>query len=213
MADLGSTPSVDNTLSVSNRTVSNTQLSRGFKLTPDSYTTIDELIKATREDVMPELAGGGHFVTRKQMATATANAERYAWAAAERDAAADKARRWMELSDDALWELVTEQTVGRSTNASVTKGCPQCGDGINRLGGSFRVDVLADPWKITCPACGGRFPTNDYGAFYRSGKQADGFFDPSRRRRKAIRIWWCIVGYSTPPELSSKLPKGAFGPV
>ena len=55
MADLGSTPSVDNTLSVSNKTITNTKLSRGFKLTPDSYTTIDELIKATREDVMPEL--------------------------------------------------------------------------------------------------------------------------------------------------------------
>tara|TARA_R100001463_G_scaffold6691_2_gene21696 strand:+ start:221 stop:1609 length:1389 start_codon:yes stop_codon:yes gene_type:complete len=40
---------------VSDKTVKNTLLSRGFKITPDSYTTIDELIKATREDVMPEL--------------------------------------------------------------------------------------------------------------------------------------------------------------
>ena len=48
-------PNIDNTLSVSDKTVKNTLLSRGFKLTPDSYTTIDELIKATREDVMPDL--------------------------------------------------------------------------------------------------------------------------------------------------------------
>ena len=48
-------PNIDNTLSVSNKVVNNTLLSRGFKLTPDSYTTIDELIKATREDVMPDL--------------------------------------------------------------------------------------------------------------------------------------------------------------
>jgi hypothetical protein len=55
MADLGSTPSTYSTTSVSDKTVKNTLLSRGFKLTPDSYTTVDELIKATREDVMPEL--------------------------------------------------------------------------------------------------------------------------------------------------------------
>ena len=46
---------MDNTLSVSPKTVKNTLLSRGFKLTPDSYTTIDDLVKATREDVMPDL--------------------------------------------------------------------------------------------------------------------------------------------------------------
>ena len=55
MADLGSTPSTYSTTSVGDKTVKNTLLSRGFKITPDSYTTIDELIKATREDVMPEL--------------------------------------------------------------------------------------------------------------------------------------------------------------
>ena len=48
-------PNIDNTLSVADKTVKNTLLSRGFKLTPDSYTTIDELIKATREAVMPDL--------------------------------------------------------------------------------------------------------------------------------------------------------------
>jgi hypothetical protein len=56
MADLKSgQPSTYSTTSVSDKTVKNTLLSRGFKITPDSYTTIDELIKATREDVMPEL--------------------------------------------------------------------------------------------------------------------------------------------------------------
>ena len=46
---------MDNTLNVSPKTVNNTLLSRGFKITPDSYTTIDDLVKATREDVMPDL--------------------------------------------------------------------------------------------------------------------------------------------------------------
>ena len=54
-AGSGNLPQIDATLSVADKTVKNTLLSRGFKLTPDSYTTIDELIKATREDVMPDL--------------------------------------------------------------------------------------------------------------------------------------------------------------
>lgn len=55
MANIGSSPALDNTLSVGDKSVKNTLLSRGFKLTPDSYTTVDDLIKATREDVMPDL--------------------------------------------------------------------------------------------------------------------------------------------------------------
>ena len=60
MATIGATrgtniPNIDNTISVSNKQVNATQLSRGFKLTPDSYTTIDDLIKATKEDIMPDL--------------------------------------------------------------------------------------------------------------------------------------------------------------
>ena len=35
--------------------IDRTALNRGFKLTPDSYTTIDDLVKATKEDVMPDL--------------------------------------------------------------------------------------------------------------------------------------------------------------
>ena len=115
-----------------------------------------------------------HLINAEQIANARRNVERFPWAAADRDAAVERARRWIALDDGTLWDLVTEQTVGRSTNASVEKGCPRCGDGINRSGGRFEVDVLADPWKIRCPGCGGRFPTNDFEAFYESGKGPDG---------------------------------------
>ncbi len=66
MASIGTTrgtniPNIDNTLSSSagspsaDKSVKSTNLTRGFKLTPDSYTTVDELIKATKEDIMPDL--------------------------------------------------------------------------------------------------------------------------------------------------------------
>jgi len=61
MASIGTTrgtdiPNLDPTLSGNDSFgVNQTKLSRGFKLTPDSYTTINDLIKATKEDVMPDL--------------------------------------------------------------------------------------------------------------------------------------------------------------
>ena len=35
--------------------IERTNLSRKFRLTPETYTTIDDLIKATKEDIMPDL--------------------------------------------------------------------------------------------------------------------------------------------------------------
>ena len=128
---------------------------------------------------MSERRSGGHFVTPDQMENARRNIERYPWAAVERDAAVERARRWVDLDDGTLWGLVAEQTIGRSTTPNVEQGCPTCLDGLSR----FEVDVLADPWKIRCTGCGGRFPTNDFGAFYLSGKGPDGLFDPSRADR------------------------------
>ena len=54
-ANSGNLPPIDATLVSANKQVNSTQLSRGFKLTPDSYTTVDALIKATKEDIMPDL--------------------------------------------------------------------------------------------------------------------------------------------------------------
>jgi hypothetical protein len=129
---------------------------------------------------------GGHFVTREQIENARRNVKRFEWAAEERDQAIAQAARWISLSDDQLWGMVTEQTVGRSTNASIIKGCPACKDTGIQGGGRFSTDVLAEPWKITCTHCGGKFPANDFGAFYESGKGDDSFFDPERADRSLL---------------------------
>lgn len=126
------------------------------------------------------------LITPEQILNARRNTEQLPWASALRDAAVKSASRWLTLDDDTLWSLVTEQSIGRSTNASVLKGCPRCGDGINRLGGGFTVDVLEEPWKITCPNCLEKFPTNDFWAFYRSGKAEDGLFHPEFADRSLL---------------------------
>ncbi len=129
---------------------------------------------------------GGQLVTPEQVRNARRNVTRFDWAADRRDTAVAKAARWVRLDDDDLWTMVTGQMIGRSTNASVEKGCPKCGQEIYRFGGQFDVDVLADPWKIRCPSCNGRFPTNDFQAYYRSGIAEDGLFDPERADRTLL---------------------------
>lgn len=59
------------------------------------------------------------LITPEAIDSARRNVGRYPWAAAERDSAVERAQRWMALNDEFLWGLVAEQTIGRSTNASV----------------------------------------------------------------------------------------------
>ena len=55
MSSITNQPTLDPSLSGNTKRVNATLLNRGFKLTPDTYTTIDSLIKTTKEDIMPDL--------------------------------------------------------------------------------------------------------------------------------------------------------------
>lgn len=57
MANISGQPTLDPTLVGGNDSFSiqQTKLNKGFKATPDTYTTIDSLIKATKQDIMPDL--------------------------------------------------------------------------------------------------------------------------------------------------------------
>ena len=57
MANITGQPTLDPTLAAGNVSfdINQTKLNKGFKATPDTYTTIDDLIKATKQDIMPDL--------------------------------------------------------------------------------------------------------------------------------------------------------------
>lgn len=78
--------------------------------------------------------------------------------------------------------------VYRAMGVNRTEGCPQCGKEAYKAGGlwPFECDIWKAPWKVTCPACGEVFPKNDFLAFYRSGLEPDGLFDPARADRKLL---------------------------
>lgn len=138
--------------------------------------------------------GGGYF-TAEKIANVRANVARYDWAAAERDAAVGRAERWVALADDELWALVPCQSLPRTIDVTLTKtpegtlrlGCLKCGEDIFAHGNyPYVVDPVGAPWKIKCPACGTVFPTNDFGAFYRSAIDERGCFDAQRGDRSLL---------------------------
>ena len=99
------------------------------------------------------------FVTAEMRANALENAKKHSWAGKEQKQAVSAAERWVKMSDERLWEIVTSQELPRSvyTNPGIIyagkkPGCPGCGDGIVRHGGySWRSDFWNRPWKLKAP--------------------------------------------------------------
>ena len=143
------------------------------------------------------------LITQEEKTNARRNIQRYEWARAIRDRAVEQAERWTAVSDETLWHLPTEQSIPRGVHVNKEMGCPNCGHEIDRFGNyPWKVDVIKTPWKIQCPNCGERYPKNDFGAYYRSGKGADGLF----RRERADASLLCNSDHPDPND-----PLHAFG--
>jgi hypothetical protein len=135
----------------------------------------------------PRQSGGLHTVER--LANIRRNVERFDWAQAQAERAQVRARQWEEMSDEDLWRLVPGQGLPRCIDVTMTytksgkvrPGCLVCGDKVFKHGNyPYHPDVFGKPWKLTCPSCGSVFPTNDFGAFYRSALDEHGCFDAGR---------------------------------
>ncbi|OYN89018.1 hypothetical protein CGZ91_12150 [Parenemella sanctibonifatiensis] len=118
--------------------------------------------------------------TDEKRANAATNIANLAWAAGMRDAAVADAKTWLDLGPEKLWDLVPSQQIPRSyAKRSVEKlGCLNCGEAVHAFGNyPYTADPINDPWKITCPNCSMRFPTNDFAAYYQGGLDENGLFD------------------------------------
>ncbi len=117
-------------------------------------------------------------------ANALANAEKYEWAESEQQSAIDYAQKYIEMSDEELWRMVLSQWVPRELHVNRGCGCPNCGDEFFKIKefGYLRWghDIEKHPWKLKCKNCGTLFPSNDYGAYYESGLDDRGEFDPDK---------------------------------
>lgn len=115
---------------------------------------------------------------------ARANVARFPWAAEIRDGLVERARPWVEMSDEDLWNLMFGSTITRSWMVWSDGHCPACKEGVPMY--NWEMAPLQRPWKVRCPHCKTLFPTNDFGAFYRSGLDEKGVFDPKRADRSLL---------------------------
>lgn len=95
-----------------------------------------------------------------------------------------KAQPWTRLSDAELRGLVFGPTINRAWQVFSSGHCPVCKQGVTMF--SWKVDALRHPWKVQCSNCGELFPKNDFGAYYRSGLDADGIFQPAKADRSLL---------------------------
>ncbi|HNU99084.1 MAG: hypothetical protein KA191_17995 [Verrucomicrobia bacterium] len=101
-----------------------------------------------------------------------------------RDQIVERARPWMELSDDQVWGLMFGPGITRSWMVWSDGHCPACGKSVPMY--NWRMDALNRPWKTWCPHCAAVFPANDFEAFYRSGLDRRGIFDPALADRSLL---------------------------
>jgi len=136
---------------------------------------------ADGEDVVKQSSA---FYPPEVLARAQANAKRFKWAARIRDGVVEAAGPWRRMSDEALWRLMFGNTIKRSWMVWSNGHCPACRASVPMY--TWEIDPLTRPWKVRCPHCEEVFPKNDFRAFYESGLDEHGIFDPKRANRDLL---------------------------
>ena len=134
--------------------------------------------------------------TEEMRENARRNIEKYDWAREERDKAVEAADRHIE-NLDILYERMPGEGIPRSytiatlqSPAEITYICPYCKTNLQKTHGaySWKVDVINHPWKVQCPECERRFPSNDFEGFYKLGLLPDGTFDVELAHKKNAEL-------------------------
>ncbi len=136
---------------------------------------------------------GPTIYTEEMRDAALKNAQKFRWAKDLVKTAKTNADRWVENLDKLYDAIPTEgfpRCFGMATLGApsieidgkkqpMDQTCPACGVNILMEHGyySWVVDPINDPWKIACPGCKRKFPSNDFGSFYKLGINDEGVFD------------------------------------
>ena len=125
---------------------------------------------------------GSTYYTAKKREAALYNAYNTDWGKSSRIAAVRNANYVLQ-NLDAYYDMVTMEGLPRAEAAGMSEDplyqhCPMCNVDLIASYGNYgwQIDPINEPWKIICPACGSRFPSNDFASYYASGLDAQGFF-------------------------------------
>ncbi|MBQ6697938.1 MAG: S-layer homology domain-containing protein [Oscillospiraceae bacterium] len=143
------------------------------------------------------------YYTDEKVQAARENAQKYDWAKAEVKAAVKEAEKYLELTMEDAWNLIPGEGIPRSWYVGV-KGdpdrmsCRYCNADLKLANGSYPwiTDPLKDPWKIQCPECKRRFPSNDFASFYKLGLDPEtGVFSRDLALEKHLEMFGGTYGY------------------
>lgn len=130
--------------------------------------------------------------TMQKRANIRTNGEKYAWAKSQIKSYTDKADEYVDRADE-LWNMVVSEglprgiTVGQQNDPEAyTCRYPDCKANLLAKYGNYPwiVNPLIDPWKIQCPECKNKFPSNDFASYYKLGLNEYGEFDPKLARER-----------------------------
>lgn len=128
--------------------------------------------------------GASYFFPSRLREDALRNVQRYRWARETANLLIEEAEPWRRLDEDSLWGLMFGPTITRSWHVWSNGYCPACRKPVPMYG--WVIEPWKAPWKVRCPHCQHLFPTNDFEAYYRSGIDERGVFDPQRADRSLL---------------------------
>jgi hypothetical protein len=130
------------------------------------------------------------LMTMEKRLIARENIRRYDWAKKEADAVIESADYYLKF-EDKLWDLVPGEGIARCLTVGKEGDpfgyyCRYCGTDLRALYGNYPwiINALEDPWKVKCPHCQRRFPSNNFGEYYKLGINEYGVFDPVLAKEK-----------------------------
>jgi oligo-alginate lyase len=123
----------------------------------------------------PSVKTASVIVTKEMRENAVRNCGRYAWARAQRDGLILSLKPFLDMSDEALWNLPPSPGMPRDNDVDfLGSGCPACGK--KHAATAWQTDLLGHPWQVKCGHCGTWFPSNDFAAYYASAQDKAGKF-------------------------------------
>ena len=130
--------------------------------------------------------------TYAERANAQENVLKYDWAWKQKTAAVREADFVLEHFDQFYDALIFSDLphiyhVGTRTDPEMYF-CRYCKEDLSKKYSVYPwiVDPINNPWKITCPSCKRDFPSNDFGAYFESGLQENGRFDPEKADKSLL---------------------------
>jgi hypothetical protein len=115
---------------------------------------------------------GPTFHTRDQIERARELCRTAEWAMKLREDAVQGAARWAAMSDEDLWDFILDADIPRALNVRFGFDCPIHGKEIFAKGGHYPWIMSTDePFKVKCPVGGEVYPTNDFAAYLKGGRE------------------------------------------